>query len=310
MSESLIAPSYAEIARLHRHFRLLNGSPEALEYLLNTPGLTGEQLETWLQTPTNLVAFQQLVSSPSGVSAVAISSTAMAAILASGNGRSNWVDSPLSSSFWLPAYSPLPAARGSHTATLLPDGRVLVTGGHETTGNSNVRATAWIFDPTSPALGWQTATSLPAVRRAHAATLLPNGRVLVAGGFDGSAARSECWIGSINGTTITWASATSLPAVRFHPTATLLPDGRVLVAGGHDLSAARSECWIGSISGTTITWQTATSLPAARWLHTATMLSTGVLLLTGGSVTGDWAVGTNHIVVGAHSANSAKIIWR
>lgn len=66
MFDVLIAPSYAEIASLKRHFRLLNGSPEALDFLLNTPGLTAAQLETWLQTPSNLSAFQQLVNSPLG----------------------------------------------------------------------------------------------------------------------------------------------------------------------------------------------------------------------------------------------------
>ena len=84
MSDLLIAPAYAEIAALKRHFQLLNGSPEALQYLLvSTPTPTGAQLETWLTTPANLTAFQQLVSSPAGAAAVAASSTAMAAVAAS-----------------------------------------------------------------------------------------------------------------------------------------------------------------------------------------------------------------------------------
>lgn len=84
MSDLLIAPAYAEIAALKRHFQLLNGSPEALQYLLaSTPTPTGAQLETWLATPANLTAFQQLVSSPAGAAAVAASSTAMAAVAAS-----------------------------------------------------------------------------------------------------------------------------------------------------------------------------------------------------------------------------------
>ena len=84
MSDLLIAPAYAEIAALKRHFQLLNGSPEALQYLLvSTPTPTGAQLESWLATPANLTAFQQLVSSPAGAAAVAASSTAMAAVAAS-----------------------------------------------------------------------------------------------------------------------------------------------------------------------------------------------------------------------------------
>lgn len=85
MSDALIAPIYSEIARLHRHFRLLNGRPDALEYLLATTGPTGAQLQTWLGTPANLTAFQQLISVPSGAAAVAASSTAMTAVAASQN---------------------------------------------------------------------------------------------------------------------------------------------------------------------------------------------------------------------------------
>lgn len=84
MSDLLIAPTYAEIAALKRHFQLLNGSPEALQYLLtSTPTPTGAQLQAWLATPANLTAFQQLVSSPAGAAAVAASSFAMAAVAAS-----------------------------------------------------------------------------------------------------------------------------------------------------------------------------------------------------------------------------------
>ena len=84
MSDLLIAPAYAEIAALKRHFQLLNGSPEALQYLLaSTPTPTGAQLETWLATPANLTAFQQLVSSHAGAAAVAASSFAMTAVAAS-----------------------------------------------------------------------------------------------------------------------------------------------------------------------------------------------------------------------------------
>ncbi len=84
MSDLLIAPAYAEIAALKRHFQLLNGSPEALQYLLaSTPTPTGEELQTWLTTAANLTAFQQLISSPAGAAAVAVNQTAMAAVIAS-----------------------------------------------------------------------------------------------------------------------------------------------------------------------------------------------------------------------------------
>ena len=93
MSDALIAPTYSEIARLHRHFRLLNGSPEALEYLLATPGPTRAQLQTWLGTPANLTAFQQLISTPSGAAAMCASGTAMAAVAASSTAMAELLNS-------------------------------------------------------------------------------------------------------------------------------------------------------------------------------------------------------------------------
>ena len=69
-------------------------------------------------------------------------------------------------------------ARWSHTATLLPDGRVLVTGSYINSGES--RASAELYDPTSGR--WTATGSMDLGRGGHTATLLPDGRVLVAGG--------------------------------------------------------------------------------------------------------------------------------
>ena len=70
-------------------------------------------------------------------------------------------------------------ARWDHTATLLPDGMVLVAGGK----NNVPLASAELYDPASGT--WTATGSLVAdARQTHTATLLPNGKVLVAGGQD------------------------------------------------------------------------------------------------------------------------------
>jgi hypothetical protein len=78
--------------------------------------------------------------------------------------------------------------RSEHTATLLPDGRVLVTGGYgadaSAGGLDEPLASAELFDPASGT--WSATASMVAVRREHTATLLPDGRVLVASGTGGS----------------------------------------------------------------------------------------------------------------------------
>jgi hypothetical protein len=76
------------------------------------------------------------------------------------------------------------------TATALPDGRLVVTGGQANVARQDL-ASAEIFDPVTGQ--WSTTGSMNAGRECHAAALLPDGRVLVAGGWDGSpvTARSE-----------------------------------------------------------------------------------------------------------------------
>ena len=75
-----------------------------------------------------------------------------------------------------PAAESMTTARYGHTATLLPDGRVLVVGGY----NANSLTSAELYNPALNS--WSAAENLTVARNYHTATLLPNGRVLVAGG--------------------------------------------------------------------------------------------------------------------------------
>src|SRR5262245_59747170 len=68
--------------------------------------------------------------------------------------------------------------RESHTATLLPNGKVLVVGGQNL--DRGFLSSAELYDPASGT--WTATRSVPLARGFHTATLLPNGKVLVAGG--------------------------------------------------------------------------------------------------------------------------------
>jgi N-acetylneuraminic acid mutarotase len=85
------------------------------------------------------------------------------------------------------AAAPLAAPRYLHTATLLPNGSVLIVGGFLLAGISNaadITASTEIYDPVSNT--WTAASALSNAREAHAATLLQNGVVLVEGGIGSS----------------------------------------------------------------------------------------------------------------------------
>jgi hypothetical protein len=120
--------------------------------------------------------------------------------------------------------------RQQHTATLLPNGMVLVTGG---SANFNPLASAELYDPASG--NWTATGTLANARFEHTATFLPNGNVLAAGGFgtsgiDGIAIASAELYDPASGT---WTATATLVHARFRHTATFLPSGKVLVADGY-----------------------------------------------------------------------------
>ena len=80
---------------------------------------------------------------------------------------------------------------------------------------------------------WSSAGRLHTSREFHPATTLPNGRVLVSGGFSFSAIQASAEL--FDPATRRWQNTFPMSFARFAHTSTLLTDGRVLVAGGANL---------------------------------------------------------------------------
>ena len=161
------------------------------------------------------------------------------------------------------------APRVFHTETLLPDGRVLLTGG------ADVGATAELYDPFTGTFS-QTGPMNEA-RTSHTATLLNTGAVLIAGG--GSSGTSAELFDPF---TMIFAAAGNMSSARSNHTATRLTDGRVLLTGGtgqDGLSMTLAEIYDPS----TGIFSATGSMLAARAFHTATLLTDGRVLMTGGT---------------------------
>jgi hypothetical protein len=178
--------------------------------------------------------------------------------------------------------------RQGHTATQLPNGRVLIAGGSTGDGitSSENTDTAELFDPASG-----TFTLLPNTmtsrRNWHTATLLPNGQVLIAGGF-GFAYRDTAELFDPASGTFTLVPGT-LSFARSSHTATLLANGTVLIAGGRGVTGHTATAELFDPASGTFTLLPPMSM--ARMGHTATLLPSGRVLITGG-LPGDAIFGT------------------
>jgi len=166
--------------------------------------------------------------------------------------------------------------RSGHTATLLADGKVLITGGGD--------PSAELFDPAS---GTFTPTgSMTTLRSGATATLLANGKVLITGGF-GPGTSSLPRLSSAelyDPLTGTFSVTGSMAAARVLHTATLLNNGKVLITGGTreggggGAAIASAELY-DPISGT---FAVTGSMLSDRAQHTATLLASGEVLIVGG----------------------------
>jgi len=163
-------------------------------------------------------------------------------------------------------------ARYSHTATLLPNGKVLVVGGNK---DGSIVASAELYDPSTET--WTLANRMTVPRSQHTATLLPNGKVLVAGGIGLSSAEL------FDPATGTWTATGSMTSARRLHTATLLPNGKVLVTGGIS-SGSGSLSSAETYDPATGTWTAVGAMAANRASHTATLLPNGKVLVTGGGM--------------------------
>ena len=166
--------------------------------------------------------------------------------------------------------------RSGHTATLLPDGKILIAGGMRR--NQDFYRSAEIFDPASGKFS-QTA-EMHEPRVGHIAVLLKSGKVLIAGGWVGRGCTDSAEM--YDPKTGRFDPLSRMTARRGNPSATLLPDGNVLIAGGADHDTPGGIASAEVFDAATAKFRAISPMHFARISHTATLLSDGRVLIAGG----------------------------
>jgi hypothetical protein len=181
-----------------------------------------------------------------------------------------WLDTPsFSSSF----------PRNRQATSLLPDGRVLMTGG-QVSGVATGILNSWLtYDPATNA--WSNPGAMLSQHAEHVQVTLQDGRVLVAGGFnDNRSSAATNAVELFDPAHGTWAAGAPLPHPVADATATLLRDGSVLVAGGDSSGVQRADAV--RYDPARNAWSSAGSFADARETHVAALLPDGKVLIAGG----------------------------
>jgi N-acetylneuraminic acid mutarotase len=154
------------------------------------------------------------------------------------------LDDPAAS--WVQRAS-LPAPR-NHVGGAVAGGKLYVVGGQQLQDeNSIFKADVWAYDPATNS--WSTKSALPYPPRSHiaSATMVRNGKIIVAGG-EGDPNRAQlAYVDSYDPVTNAWTRLTNLPAGRSSGIGVSLGDGRILFTCGYN-GAFFNQTWIGTFS--------------------------------------------------------------
>ncbi|MDA1277237.1 MAG: Ig-like domain-containing protein [Verrucomicrobia bacterium] len=189
------------------------------------------------------------------------------------------------------AADPMRTARQRHTTTVMTEGWILLVGGQGSDGGALSSAEWYDSSGAKPTGGSDDAGSLLQPRMAHTATLLPDGKVLVAGGRNNASGFSSILMSAelYDPATGTFSSAGNLLGPRQRHTATLLADGTVLLVGGGALTLVGGVPVISPLAAAELydpatgTFTFTGSMGTARIDHAATLLADGRVLVVGGS---------------------------
>jgi hypothetical protein len=173
--------------------------------------------------------------------------------------------------------APMLEPRSGHAATLLPNGKVLITGGMRR--NQDFYKSAELYDPATGK--FRPAGDMSMGRVGHIAVLLGSGKVLIAGGWINRGATDSAEL--YDPASGKFSVIAPMTTRRGRPSATLLENGDILIAGGEDHDGPDATLASAEIfRAATLRFQPVGAMHHPRISHTSVLLRDGRVLVAGG----------------------------
>jgi Kelch motif/Galactose oxidase, central domain len=172
--------------------------------------------------------------------------------------------------------TPMLEPRSGHSATLMPDGKVLIVGGMRR--NQDFYRSAELYDPATEK--FTSAGEMALARVGHAAVLLHSGKVLIVGGWIGHGCTDSAEL--YDPLTGKFTTLSKMTAKRGQPAATLLANGDVLISGGADHDTPGGIASAEIFHAADLSFEPLAPMHFARIAQTTTVLRDGRVLIAGG----------------------------
>ncbi|KKG14163.1 hypothetical protein EO94_15715 [Methanosarcina sp. 2.H.T.1A.3] len=179
---------------------------------------------------------------------------------------------------------PTAAFNGTPTSGTVP---MNITFTDLSTGNPT--GWAWFFgdEPYTQTWTQMNASSGWPARICYSSVVLPDGSIVLMGGWDGTNKLNDVWRSTNKGATWTKVSNAGWSA-RAHHSSVVLPDGSIVLMGGSDSTSSRNDTWQSTDKGITWTLVNASSGWTGRYYHSSVALPDGSIVLMGGSDDATW----------------------
>jgi len=123
------------------------------------------------------------------------------------------------------------------------------------------------------------------VRFGHSSVAMPDGTIVLMGGYGGDSYKNDVWRSTDNGVTWTVVNASAGWTVRYSHTSVVMPDGSIVLMGGKIGNSPYfiNDVWRSTDKGATWTQMNASAGWAGRFSHSSVAMPDGSIVLMGGN---------------------------